>query len=167
MGLLRVSVWVFAALTLTGLGLMFFYAPTVSQNVATGTQHKTLTLGGVLRGTHFWAAHILGLILLLHLLALMARRGATYDSKWRSGLAALWLLLLAVALWFTGLVLPWDQMTYWLMELARERGIRLSLLQIYWAHIALLPIVFGASAFFGIRYLKQGKRPSSRMGTAG
>jgi len=159
MRLLRVGLVVFAVLVLTGLGLMSFYAPTTPQLVARSPEHNSVTLSGILRGTHFWAAHILGLVLLLHLLALIVRRGAVQVSKWKSSFAAVWLLLLAVVLWFTGLVLPWDALTYWLTELARQRGIRLSLLQVYWAHLALLPIVFGISAFFYVRSLKRANSP--------
>lgn len=166
MRLLRVVVAVFVVLALTGLGLMFYYAPTVSQAVTTNTAHHALSFGGIIRGTHFWAAHLLGLILLLHLLALITRRSGMQSGKAKLISSAAWLLLLAVALWFTGLVLPWDQLTYWLTELAHKNGIRLSLLQIYWAHIALLPIAFGASWFFYVRYSSKGARPSSPQGTA-
>ena len=165
MGLLQVCLVLLAALALTGAGLMCFYVPAVTITVAAGTGHKAISVGGVLRGTHFWASLIIGPLLFLHLLVSLARRNSSGGKPKRVVIAGWLLLLLTAVLWFTGLLLPWDELSFWLIALGHGRGIHLTLLQIYWLHVALLPIVAGAILFYYVQGYKKGMRPLSPMGT--
>lgn len=112
-GLGIMSAGLFFVLTITGLLLMVYYEPT--------TQHAYNSMkdivyivpsGRLVRNVHRWAAHLMVICVFLH----MAR--VFYTGSYKRGrefnwLVGLTLLVLTLALSFTGYLLPWDQLAYW------------------------------------------------------
>lgn len=103
----------FVLLAASGVLLMYHYVPTE------GGSHRSIRVldeqlryGGVVRAVHHHAANLMVLALLLHLASLIVR-GAHLRRKWANWLVGLALLLLTIALSYTGYLLPYDQLAYW------------------------------------------------------
>jgi quinol-cytochrome oxidoreductase complex cytochrome b subunit len=103
----------FGILVVTGVYLMFFYTPTVGTAYGDMQQLRTgVGFGQLVRNVHRWSAHLMVLAVLAH----MARTfyAGAYkkprEFNWVIGVA---LLVLTLALSFTGYLLPWDQLSYW------------------------------------------------------
>jgi quinol-cytochrome oxidoreductase complex cytochrome b subunit len=153
----------FLILVITGTYLMFFYTPAVT--IAYGDMQRLRTdvgFGQLLRNVHRWSAHLMVLVVVLHLVRVFVR--AAYkpprEFNWVIGMG---LLVVTLAFSFTGYLLPWDQLSYWAvtvgsglvayMPLIGEtlRTILLggpqigqaTLLRFYVLHIAVLTGAFG------------------------
>jgi quinol-cytochrome oxidoreductase complex cytochrome b subunit len=103
----------FLILVLTGLLLSMHYAP--SENDAFRSIERiqlTVPLGGVLRGTHFWAGNLMVVTIVLHMLRVFIS-GAYKSPRELHWVAGSLLLLLTLSFGFTGYLLPWDQKAYW------------------------------------------------------
>ena len=103
----------FGILVVTGVYLMFFYTPTVGTAYGDMQQLRTgVGFGQLVRNVHRWSAHLMVLAVIVH----MARTfyAGAYkkprEFNWVIGVA---LLVLTLALSFTGYLLPWDQLSYW------------------------------------------------------
>jgi quinol-cytochrome oxidoreductase complex cytochrome b subunit len=97
----------------TGVLLMFYYKPypdVAYQSIK--DIHYVVPTGRFIRNIHRWAANVMVVVVLLH----MARAffTAAYrkprEFNWMVGMG---LLVLTLALSFTGYLLPWDQLAYW------------------------------------------------------
>ncbi len=111
LGLLTVAF--LAILTVTGILLMVYFKPTtdLAYNSIKDIQYVVPT-GRMIRNLHRWAAHGMVVAVFLH----MAR--VFYTGSYRSPRELNWvtgivLLVLTLALSFTGYLLPWDQLAYW------------------------------------------------------
>ena len=98
---------------ITGVLLMVYYKPSTDLAYQSIKDiHFTVSTGRFIRNIHRWSAQLMVLVVLLH----MARVFFTASYKkprefnWLIGLA---LLVLTLALSFTGYLLPWDQLAYW------------------------------------------------------
>jgi quinol-cytochrome oxidoreductase complex cytochrome b subunit len=71
-----------------------------------------VTFGVVLRNMHRWAAHAMVFVVFLHLCRVFwtGSYKAPREFNWVVGVS---LLLLTLALSFTGYLLPWDQLAFW------------------------------------------------------
>lgn len=103
----------FLLTVITGVLLMVYYKPSTDLAYQSIKDiHFTVSTGRFIRNIHRWAAHLMVLAVLLH----MARVFFTASYKkprefnWLVGLG---LLVLTLALSFTGYLLPWDQLAYW------------------------------------------------------
>jgi quinol-cytochrome oxidoreductase complex cytochrome b subunit len=103
----------FGILLVTGVYLMFFYTPAVGsaygdmQNLRTG-----VGFGQLVRNVHRWSAHLMVLAVFLHLVRTFYA-GAYKKPREFNWVIGVMLLLLTLALSFTGYLLPWDQLSYW------------------------------------------------------
>ncbi len=106
----------FTILFVSGMYLMFFYHPAVPQayfdmhNLAT-----SVAFGQFVRNIHRWAAHLMVLVVGLHLLRVFYSGAykAPRQFNWLIGVA----LLVATLLFsFTGYLLPWDQLSFWAVK---------------------------------------------------
>jgi quinol-cytochrome oxidoreductase complex cytochrome b subunit len=103
----------FAILFVSGTYLMFFYHPAVPQayfdmhNLAT-----SVAFGQFVRNIHRWAAHLMVLVVFLHLIRVFVSGAykAPRQFNWLIGVA---LLVLTLLFSFTGYLLPWDQLSFW------------------------------------------------------
>lgn len=103
----------FGILLVTGIYLMFFYTPSV--NSAYGDMQHLRTgvgFGQLVRNVHRWSAHLMVLAVFLHMVRVFYA-GAYKKPREFNWSIGVMLLLLTLALSFTGYLLPWDQLSYW------------------------------------------------------
>ncbi len=113
LGLGMASAAAFFITLVTGILLMFYYKP--YPDVAYESMkdiHFIVPTGRFMRNIHRWAANVMVVTVILH----MAR--AFYTAAYRRPREFNWvigmgLLVVTLALSFTGYLLPWDQLAYW------------------------------------------------------
>lgn len=151
----------FVGLTVSGVLLMFYYVPSVTQAYGNMKDLETsVNLGMLFRNLHRWGAHAMVLAVLLHMARVLYTRAykPPREFNWVVGVL---LLLLTLILSFSGYLLPWDQLAYWGITVGTNVGgaapvigkfIRFlmlggydvgqnSLIRFYTLHIAALPLV--------------------------
>jgi quinol-cytochrome oxidoreductase complex cytochrome b subunit len=156
-----ISFFLFLALTVTGLYLMFFYVPSVSrayQDIL--AIEDSVAFGTLVRNMHRWAAHLMVLTVFLHMIRVFYH-GAYKPPREFNWVVGVTLLLLTLLLSFTGYLLPWDQIAFWAITvgsqmatyaplLSRESSIFLlggievgqnTLLRFYVFHVIFLPLI--------------------------
>jgi quinol-cytochrome oxidoreductase complex cytochrome b subunit len=108
-----IAMVLFGILLVTGVYLMFVYTPSVGsaygdmQNLKTG-----VGFGQLIRNVHRWAAHLMVLVVALHLVRVFYA-GAYKHPREFNWVIGVMLLLLTLGFSFTGYLLPWDQLAYW------------------------------------------------------
>jgi quinol-cytochrome oxidoreductase complex cytochrome b subunit len=103
----------FGILVVTGVYLMFVYTPSVGS--AYGDMQKLKTgvgFGQLIRNVHRWAAHLMVLVVALHLVRVFYA-GAYKRPREFNWVIGVMLLLITLLFSFTGYLLPWDQLAYW------------------------------------------------------
>jgi menaquinol-cytochrome c reductase cytochrome b subunit len=98
---------------LTGILLLFYYAPTTDD--AWNSVYYIMNeayFGQLIRGIHYWSANLLLAIIALHMVQvfLSGAYKAPREVNWVLGVT---LLLLTLGIAFTGYVLRWDQDGFW------------------------------------------------------
>lgn len=112
-GLGIISAILFLTLTVTGLLLVFYYVP--ATNLAYSTMkdlQTTIPLGQLVRNMHRWAAHLMVLVVILHLVRVFYT-GAYKPPREFNWVLGVFLLLFTLGASFTGYLLPWDQLSFW------------------------------------------------------
>ncbi len=113
LGLGLISAIVFGVLSITGLLLMFYYAPTVERAYGYITILQTqVPFGQLLRNMHRWGAHLMVIAVVLHM-ARVFYTGAYKPPREFNWVVGVVLLILTLGASFTGYLLPWDQLAYW------------------------------------------------------
>jgi len=113
--------WYLGALTLgsfamqvgTGLLLMLYYHPSIPQGYADMKDLEfVVSSGTLLRSLHRWSAHAMVFLVFVHIAKVFYRAAyrAPRELNWVLGVC---LLILTLALSYTGYLLPWDQLSYW------------------------------------------------------
>lgn len=107
------SVFLILVLLVTGMLEMFFYIPT-PEGAALSIQTLTylVPFGGIVRNLHYWAAQLLVLTALIHMLRVIFT-GAYAPPRRFNYLLGLGLLVLTLLLDFSGYVLRWDEGIRW------------------------------------------------------
>jgi quinol-cytochrome oxidoreductase complex cytochrome b subunit len=108
-----ISTVLFAILFVSGMYLMFFYHPAVPD--AYFDMHHlatTVTFGQFVRNVHRWSAHLMVLVVVLHLLRVFYA-GAYHRPRQFNWVIGVGLLVVTLLMSFTGYLLPWDQLAYW------------------------------------------------------
>ena len=102
-------------LVITGAVEMFYYIPT-PEEAALSVQTLTFLVpfGWLMRNMHFWAAQLLVVVSILHLIRVVCT-GAYARGRRFNYLLGLILLVLCLFLDFTGYILRWDEGIYWAM----------------------------------------------------
>jgi quinol-cytochrome oxidoreductase complex cytochrome b subunit len=105
--------FLFGIETVTGILLMFVYVPHV-ERAYTDVEAMTTTVafGALLRNIHRWGAHLMVLAVFLHMMRVFYT-GAYKSPREFNWVVGVMLLLLTLALSFTGYLLPWDQLSFW------------------------------------------------------
>jgi menaquinol-cytochrome c reductase cytochrome b subunit len=114
-------VFVLIALQLvTGVLLALYYVPDATGNPAPAYNsvlfiQNNVYLGWLVRGTHFWAANLLIIMVLLHMARVYwtGSYRAPRELNWVVGVLMLFLIL---TLALTGYLLPWDTKAYFATE---------------------------------------------------
>ena len=113
LGLGVISLIVFIVLGVTGLLLMFYYVPTVERAYSYIVTLQTMVpFGQLLRNIHRWSAHLMVLVVVLHM-ARVFYTGAYKPPREFNWVLGVVLLLLTLGASFTGYLLPWDQLAFW------------------------------------------------------
>ena len=108
-----IAMVLFLILLVTGVYLMFVYTPSVSSAYGDMQQLKTgVGFGQLIRNVHRWAAHLMVLVVGLHLIRVFYA-GAYKKPREFNWVIGVMLLLITLAFSFTGYLLPWDQLAYW------------------------------------------------------
>lgn len=113
LGLGVISMAAFIILAVTGVLLMVYYKPSTELAYASIKDINYVVVGGRLaRNVHRWAAHIMVIAVLLHMVRVFYTGSyrKPREVNWLIGLA---LLVITLALSFTGYILPWDQLGFW------------------------------------------------------
>jgi quinol-cytochrome oxidoreductase complex cytochrome b subunit len=108
-----ISAVLFVILFISGTYLMFFYTPAVPD--AYFDMHAlatTVAFGQFVRNIHRWSAHLMVLVVLLHMVRVFYS-GAYRRPRQFNWVIGMGLLVLTLALSFTGYLLPWDQLAFW------------------------------------------------------
>jgi quinol-cytochrome oxidoreductase complex cytochrome b subunit len=155
------SFFLFLALTVTGLYLMFFYVPSVSRAYQDIQAISTsVAFGDLVRNMHRWAAHLMVLTVFLHMIRVFYH-GAYKPPREFNWVIGVVLLLLTLLLSFTGYLLPWDQIAFWAITVGTQMaqyapvlgaqssffllgGIEVgqnTLLRFYVLHVIALPLI--------------------------
>jgi menaquinol-cytochrome c reductase cytochrome b subunit len=114
-------VFVLIALQLvTGVLLALYYVPDATGNPAPAYNsvlfiQNNVYLGWLIRGTHFWAANLLIIMVLLHMARVYwtGSYRAPRELNWIVGVLMLFIIL---TLALTGYLLPWDTKAYFATE---------------------------------------------------
>ena len=113
LGLGLISLYLFFILIGTGVLLMFYYVPDTGRAYDSMKDLEFVVSAGlVVRNMHRWAAHLMVLIVVLHMCRVFytAAYKRPREFNWLVGIG---LFLLTLGLSFTGYLLPWDQLAYW------------------------------------------------------
>ncbi len=108
-----ISASLFLILTGTGIFLMVYYKPSVDGAYDSIKDiHYVIPTGRLTRNIHRWAAHLMVLSVILHMCRVFftASYKKPREFNWLVGMG---LLVVTLALSFTGYLLPWDQLAYW------------------------------------------------------
>jgi quinol-cytochrome oxidoreductase complex cytochrome b subunit len=164
------SFFLFLVLTVTGVYLMFFYTPSVTQAYTDIlTIQSQVTFGLLTRNIHRWAAHLMVFFVFLHMMRVFYH-GAYKPPREFNWVVGVVLLFLTIMLSFSGYLLPWDQIAYWAITIGTNFGsyfplintpARLlllgglevgqnTLLRFYVLHIMVLPLV--AAVFLAVHF---------------
>jgi quinol-cytochrome oxidoreductase complex cytochrome b subunit len=103
----------FTILFVSGTYLMFFYHPAVPQAYFDmHTLATSVAFGQFVRNIHRWAAHLMVLVVFLHLIRVFYA-GAYKAPRQFNWVIGVGLLVLTLLFSFTGYLLPWDQLALW------------------------------------------------------
>ncbi|MGA2490219.1 MAG: cytochrome b N-terminal domain-containing protein, partial [Anaerolineales bacterium] len=107
------SIFLCLVLLVTGILEMFYYIPQPDQaTISIQTIAHFVPYGGLIRNLHYWGAQALVLVLFIHLLRI-TMTGAYKKPRRFNYLLGLAMLMLTLALDFTGYILRWDLGTSW------------------------------------------------------
>ena len=113
MGLGLICAASFVLLTVTGVLLMFYYKPSMALAYQSIKDiHYVVPTGRFIRNIHRWGAHLMVIAVILHMARVFftASYKKPREMNWVFGIV---LLILTLALSFSGYLLPWDQLAYW------------------------------------------------------
>lgn len=112
-GLGLISAILFLVLIVTGVMLMFYYVPSTQEAYNRMVDlRSSVTFGFTMRNMHKWAAEGMVFFVFLHMARVFFTGGykPPREFNWVIGVI---LLLVTLALSFTGYLLPWDQLAFW------------------------------------------------------
>ncbi len=169
------SAFTFLVETITGLILMIFYIP--SQDQAYQSMVKLITevpFGQLMRDIHRVGAELMVIFVALHMLRVYLTGSFKHPRQftWVTGVV---LLILTLALSYSGYLLPWDQLAYWAVTIGTSMAKSAppkeivgyatnlllrggdtigqnGLLRFYLGHVILLPLL--AIIFISVHYYR-------------
>ncbi len=107
------AVFLSLVLLVTGILEMFYYVPQSDRaTISIQTIAHLVPFGGLIRNLHYWGAQVLVVVLVIHLLRVVLT-GAYKQPRHFNYLLGVSLLVLTLALDFTGYILRWDEGTSW------------------------------------------------------
>jgi quinol-cytochrome oxidoreductase complex cytochrome b subunit len=113
LGLGLLSFYLFVLLWVSGVFLMFYYEPSTAGAYGSIQDLQwVVPFGRLVRNLHRWAGEAMVIVVVLHMCRVFytAAYKPPREFNWILGVG---LLLLTLALSFTGYLLPWDQLSFW------------------------------------------------------
>lgn len=115
-----ITLFLFAVQVITGTLLALYYRPTPDaayESVLSLT--SDVEFGWLIRSIHHWAANLMIIFLVLHMLRIFLQAAYKYPREltWIVGGG---MLMMTIAFGFTGYLLPWDQRAYWATTVGTE-----------------------------------------------
>jgi quinol-cytochrome oxidoreductase complex cytochrome b subunit len=108
-----ITFFLFLVEVVTGTLLMFYYRPVPEQAYLDMKYLRfDVPFGVILRNIHRWAAHLMVVTIILHMLRVFLT-GSYKPPREFNWVVGVILLVLTFLLSFTGYLLPWDQLAYW------------------------------------------------------
>jgi quinol-cytochrome oxidoreductase complex cytochrome b subunit len=115
-----IALFLFGVQVVTGTLLALYYKPT-PEAAYESVQFITsdVSFGWLIRSLHHWAANLMILFVVLHLLRVFFQAAYKYPREitWVFGMG---LLAVTLGFGFTGYLLPWDQRAYWATVVGTE-----------------------------------------------
>ena len=152
----KACLWLLGGLALSGLVLMLIYVPVSELPVYPKLARQDATLGHITRGLHFWLAQIAVAAVLVHSVCAFFVK-----TNWsRSG----WITLLALMtglFWFTGFLLPWDNLAFWMQSWLRGISAQAALWVVYWTHTLVLSLLMLPLLLVYIRRMRRDRASSA------
>jgi cytochrome b6 len=153
----------------SGVFMLFFYTPEPGKALQSIAQMSNeIPLGWLFRNLHRWTSTLLLATVLTHMFVVFSLKAfqSPRQFTWLSGVLQ---LLLVFSLVVTGIILPWDWMSYWSFAIwmdyigtwAGGEAIRNALLDsftlnvAYFVHILAIPLVLAASLVFHFRMVRR------------
>lgn len=159
-----ISFFLFLSQFVTGMLLMVYYQPTISQaHASVATIMNEAPFGWLIRGTHAWGSNLMIVTIIIHMgkIYINGIYKAPRELNWVVGVT---LLLLTLGLAFTGYLLPWTQLAYWATVVATETSAaipvvgeyiryamrggeeigQVTLTRFFAIHVMALPVITGA-----------------------
>jgi ubiquinol-cytochrome c reductase cytochrome b subunit len=158
------TLFVFVLQVVTGIWQLFWYVPTTEHAYQSVMYiRQEVPFGWLIHGLHSWGSNAFIVLVFLHILRVFVW-GAYKHPRQLTWLVGTILLLLVLALTFTGALLPWDELGYWAAEVGTSiagtvpivgffikelmRGgadmNQATLSRFFIAHVAILPGILGA-----------------------
>jgi quinol-cytochrome oxidoreductase complex cytochrome b subunit len=185
-----ITLFLFGIQVVTGTLLALYYKPT-PETAYDSVKFITSTVdfGWLIRSIHHWAANLMIISLVLHLIRIFVQGAYKYPREltWVVGVG---LLAVTIGFGFTGYLLPWDQRAFWattvgtemaaavpgvgdaLLRLLRGGGdvTEATLSRFFGMHVLVLPLMLGALVAIHLTIVHQlglasPKRPEPRPGT--
>lgn len=111
-----VTLFIFMIQVVTGIWQLFFYVPTVDHAYQSVSYiRQQVPFGWFIHGLHYWGSNAFIVIIVIHMLRAFVWGAYKYPRQ-LTWLAGVLLFFLAMALSFTGALLPWDELGYWAAE---------------------------------------------------
>jgi quinol-cytochrome oxidoreductase complex cytochrome b subunit len=117
-----ITLFLFGVQVVTGTLLALYYKATPDGAYESVRFITTdVSFGWLIRSIHHWAANLMIVFLVLHLLRIFVQGAFKYPREltWLVGVG---LLILTMAFGFTGYLLPWDQKAFWATTVGTEIG---------------------------------------------
>lgn len=112
------SLVLFSVLAATGILMMLHYHPSPDTAWRSVWQlEREVSFGALVRGTHWWSANLLIVVLLAHT-ARVFLTGGYHGPRRFNWVIGCCLLASVLAAAFTGYLLPWDQLAYWAVTIS-------------------------------------------------
>lgn len=115
-----ISFFLFISQVVTGMLLMVYYQPTISQAHASVARiMNEIPFGWLIRGIHAWGSHLMLITIGIHMTKIYVSGiyKAPRELNWVFGVT---LFLMTLGLSFTGYLLPWTQLAYWATVVGTE-----------------------------------------------
>ena len=112
------SLFLFALQAVTGIFLAVYYVPSPDHAYESIEYIMNgVAFGWLIRGIHHWGASLMVLVVFIHMIRVFVTASYKYPREltWLIGVG---LLLLTLAMGFTGYLLPWNQRAYWATTVA-------------------------------------------------
>ena len=159
-----VTLFLFAVQVFTGILLLFYYQPGVETGYESVRFIMTkVSFGWLIRSVHHWAANLMVFFAFVHMFSVFFTKAyrKPRELTWVSGFI---LLLLAMALGFSGYLLPWDELSFFATKVGTDIAGAMPLIgdalrdllrggpdvssatlsRFYAFHVALFPAIFTA-----------------------